>query len=117
MALFVEPAWYASTPPISRPSATGAASWAATRAKPLPCARFRRADRLPPYTQSTSASAVLPRCPWWKRLEQPDLRDAGNLEVLILRASNVQLLPPAGKLVTPGRPKSPDSDAQLLTDL
>src|SRR5580693_9673124 len=48
------PAWNASTPPITRPSATGTASWAVIRAAPLPRMRRRQAVPRPSDTRSTS---------------------------------------------------------------
>ncbi len=56
----LEPAWNATTPPITRPSATGTVSWPAIRAPPLlPCMRRRHAGRRPSCTQSTSMSVPL----------------------------------------------------------
>src|SRR5262249_524528 len=65
-ALLLEPAWYASTPPISRPSVTGTASWAATGAKPL----LRMSERL----------------------EQTSWHYAGNLESQILCGTSYGLI-------------------------
>ena len=84
--LLLEPAWYASTPPISRPSTTGTASWAATGTKPLLCLRYRPADRRPLYIRSTSTSAVLPQ---GEKSRTASWHDAGNLEGQILQTYNV----------------------------
>ncbi len=72
----LEPAWNAITRPITRPSATGTASWSAICGTPLPCTPRRHADRSPSCTRSTS----LPGVPLVGAYVRPARRpDAGNL--------------------------------------
>src|ERR1700685_1715905 len=64
----LEPAWNASTRPITRPSATGTASWTATRATPRPYPPRRPADRRPLRTRPPPARRSAPE---GIRLDQP----------------------------------------------
>src|ERR1700678_601682 len=74
-----EPAWNARIRPITRPSATGTASWRAIRAPPLRCPPRRPAGRRPLCTRPASLPAVSLLEPYVRPAGRPDAANSEDL--------------------------------------
>src|SRR5580692_3973728 len=74
-----EPAWNARISPITRPSATGTASWRAIRAPPLRCPPRRPAGRRPLCTRPASLPAVSLLGPYVRPARRQDAAHSEDL--------------------------------------